>query len=634
MVDSKNEPTDAESVNFLRVLASAALHPGLRSVVLFDATPEQVTSVAAILADLLEAATGRPAQQVPLTWYHNEDDLWGVGEDLPAPWKRTGLLCQRTDDPSWRLIVIPDLTRLNLAGLRACLQTVGADYVALERYGQSRTWQPRLLWLVGCARGAVGKVSPHLIDRFALRWTCRPEHMQLDRSSALRGWLDCVAPGKSPELGPWKDRLRRCRGHMPRITAPALEKVNLYLADVMSPGLRRHLSLARLAATLAWLDKATEVDAGRVDDAAGLLGLRPAGSATEPQPTTEQRREAPAPEAEQTTSDSQDKSAAAPGLSDSSTESPGFTEGTADEGKGQPVEVPESRTGPEIVEQLDPWPELRAAVEREFASLQPPIAHAGQRVEGGGRPIGVRPTSDIREVAVLPTLLAAAPFQRVRRQVMGLDKHSPDCFVEEMDLRAWRRSPVPQEILVMVLDATSYGCSDWPSALVPYVRRAYIDRSTVCLVLVGAAAAEDELRAERIEVRSVLVPELQCALDRGPGRATPLADGLQLALETLRKALQHGRGAVRQAQLVVLSDGRGNVPLDVSRGEPIVRPVGERGVVDALKVAREMTQLNNVTSVLLDPQARYGRHLTRALADALGARVESIPREMPQKEQA
>ncbi len=611
MVTPEAALADTESSRFARLLACAALHPGLRSVLLFGATYEQLKSAARILSELLEAAAGKPAEREELAWYHAADDLWGV--DVKSPWNVPGRLTPPDGDRTWRVVVIRDLSNLNLAVLRACVQIVGADYVRFERHGRSRGWQPRLLWLAACPRQGVGRVSPHLVDRFALRWTFGSKPLE-DRTAALQDWLEGRKQDQAPSLAAWRSHLRACRGHRPQMTDPAIERVEGKLAEFRGPGLRPHLTLARLALAVAWMGGAREVTATQVDEAATLLGVDALTSV----------RDGGKHETDREGSRGNEPSGDQP-KRPSEPDQWWLIEDSDEEAKGEYAQVPEHREEPEILVQPDPWPEVHAEVEREHASLQPPLVRFGRRLEGAGMAIGVRPTSDVREIALLPTLFVAAAFQPGRKQAAGREEDDPRWMIEEMDLRAWRRAAVPQELLVLVLDATSYGRSDWPGALVPYIRRAYIDRAAVCLVLVGAAGTENELSAERILARNVLVPAFRNALDRSPDRATPLADGLQLALETLRNALQHGRDAVERAQLIVLSDGRGNVPLEVSRGEPLSRPVGRRGIDDALRVARDIAQLRAVESTVLDPQPRYGRQLTRSLAEALRAETEVIP---------
>lgn len=77
--------------------------------------------------------------------------------------------------------------------------------------------------------------------------------------------------------------------------------------------------------------------------------------------------------------------------------------------------------------------------------------------------------------------------------------------------------------------------------------------------------------------------------------------------------------------MVVISDGRGNVPLEASRLGRIVPPVGRKGVEDALQVAECIGGLDGVKAVLLNPQPKQYADLPLKLAEALGASVVAIP---------
>jgi len=76
---------------------------------------------------------------------------------------------------------------------------------------------------------------------------------------------------------------------------------------------------------------------------------------------------------------------------------------------------------------------------------------------------------------------------------------------------------------------------------------------------------------------------------------------------------------------VVISDGRGNVPLAASRLGQITPPVGRKGVEDALQVAERIRGLDNVKVVLLNPQPKQYQDLPLELANVMGAAVVSIP---------
>jgi magnesium chelatase subunit D len=76
-----------------------------------------------------------------------------------------------------------------------------------------------------------------------------------------------------------------------------------------------------------------------------------------------------------------------------------------------------------------------------------------------------------------------------------------------------------------------------------------------------------------------------------------------------------------EARLVVVTDGRGNVPLATSReGEPPVA-AGRRGLEDALAVAERLHSLPRVTASVVHPERDAGGELPHTLARALGADV-------------
>jgi magnesium chelatase subunit D len=288
------------------------------------------------------------------------------------------------------------------------------------------------------------------------------------------------------------------------------------------------------------------------------------------------------------------------------------------------VYQPDSRetldsTSLELGTTADPYPEDKAIVQRESASLRLPPRHFKPAALGRGEIIGVEPATLPQDIAWVSTFLEAAKYQSVRPPSQRL-RLSPT------DLRRYRRAAVPEQLLMLVLDHTCLRECQWQAALLPYLQWAYVERANVCLVQVGAANATQELQAEKVVAQNILVPRISQGLEMGGGQATPLAHGLDLALQTLRHALQHGRNAVQQAVLVVISDGRGNVPLAASRAnEKPTKPVNRQGIEDALQVAQQIGGLKQVGAVVLNPQPKYYADLPVKLAQALGAKIAAIP---------
>src|SRR5713226_6172399 len=164
----------SQSELFTIGIACAAITPGLRSILIFDAPYTGLAVSASMLSLMIESATGQKVEQVRLGVSELDDDLWGslvipaTDGDTPTVWHR-GALTEVWDDSIVRLVVIPDLTKLSLAAARACVMLIGADVAHLERHGRQEKWHPNVCWIAGCTKSEVGYISPHLLDRFALR---------------------------------------------------------------------------------------------------------------------------------------------------------------------------------------------------------------------------------------------------------------------------------------------------------------------------------------------------------------------------------------------------------------------------------------------------------------------------------
>ena len=180
---------------------------------------------------------------------------------------------------------------------------------------------------------------------------------------------------------------------------------------------------------------------------------------------------------------------------------------------------------------------------------------------------------------------------------------------------------------------------DWTEPLEEYLGWAYVNRALVGVVEVAADPGDSafdavsELRASQFQSQGVLDPRVLTALDRPPGRATPLAHGLSLAWELLRRSTQQGGPAVTEAILVVVTDGHANVPLAGSKTGTVPANVGLTGFDDALKEARKIRALGQaqrrVRSVVIDPGWQPNGRLAAKLAAELRASLQHATRTMP-----
>src|ERR1700683_2184844 len=75
-----------------------------------------------------------------------------------------------------RVPIIPALARASLPATQAVVILAGADTAVVDRHGQHVKWEPRTRWLAACKRADLGRLSPHLLDRFPVR--IDPAHLQ------------------------------------------------------------------------------------------------------------------------------------------------------------------------------------------------------------------------------------------------------------------------------------------------------------------------------------------------------------------------------------------------------------------------------------------------------------------------
>ncbi|MDE5119633.1 MAG: hypothetical protein O4965_05585, partial [Trichodesmium sp. St19_bin1] len=288
----------------------------------------------------------------------------------------------------------------------------------------------------------------------------------------------------------------------------------------------------------------------------------------------------------------------------------------------------------------NPYIEDIAPLEREIDSLKLPTHRSQSKTIYRGTIIGVEKTTNAHDLAIVRTLLEAAKFHKIRQKNQGNNDHK--LKILPSDLYRYRRASVAEQMFMLLLDYTCLEYCQWEEKLLPYFSWAYSQRASVGLIQVGIAPNSivldnnqsnvtinpAELRAKKISGQNILVPTIAMGLDlekTKKGKATPLAHGLDLALKTLRHALQHGKNTVQKAVLVVVSDGRGNVPLEASHVGKIKLPVGKKGVEDALEVAEKISNLANLETIFLNPQSKQYPDLPLLLAKALGAKILSIP---------
>jgi magnesium chelatase subunit D len=220
-------------------------------------------------------------------------------------------------------------------------------------------------------------------------------------------------------------------------------------------------------------------------------------------------------------------------------------------------------------------------------------------------------------IALLPTLVAAAPWQRLRQAKHG----GARLEIRREDIRVKRFRDKAGVLYIFVVDASGSMAinrmREAKGAVVRLLQDAYVHRDQVGLIAFRGQQAQVLLAP------SQSVERAKRALDVLPtGGGTPLASALLAAWDMAQQARARG---ISQVTLVLMTDGRGNVPLRTGSDSPAAQPARAQLQAELQQLAA-LIRAEGIGAVVIDTQVNYlSRGEASRLAAWLGGRYVYLP---------
>ncbi len=594
-----------------QALLFLAVDPSLAGVALAAPVGAGKSTLARAFAALLP--DDAPFVELPLNV--TEDRLIG-GLDLEATLARgervveAGLLARAHGG----VLYIDGLNLLDPGVAAHIMDAMARGVVHVERDGISAV-HPARFRLIGAFDPSDGPVAGSLLDRIGLIIPFAPQGDAAIRAEVVRRNLRPAGAAETDEAN--DDAMLRALIELAREQLPQVairdEQMEALARLALSLGVEgNRADVFAVKAALASAALAGRADVSDADlEVAARLVLLPRATRS-PQPAQVEQQPQPAPNL-------------APN-----------PDHPADDPSNTPADQKQT---PEQIEEL-----LMSAVEADLPADLSNLPFATQRRgRTGSRGVALndRRGRFVRavpgplrghKIALLPTLLAAAPWQALRatagdRLPDAVNHPAPVVRITREDIRVKRFRDKAGALFIFVVDASGSMAlnrmREAKGATVRLLQNAYVHRDQVSLIAFRGRAAQ------------VLLPPSQ-SVDRAKreldvlptGGGTPLASALWLAWQTVRQARSRG---VEQATLVLMTDGRANVALDSAHpdsGEAGPEPAG----ADKEQIVRQVQQLarriacDRINAVVIDTQAGYlSRGEARALAGYLNGRYVYLP---------